>query len=178
MSITLHRYSHEQLAGDLSIQDLKDLFGIMLDENLVEVFFHDGTVRTLDEFIGFATSDKAWFHAAFCEGEWIGFGVLNSLTSSGNTAMAHLCSFACGRKSGAFNRAAVQWLSMHYVQNGIDTMVAVVPHCYRGLRQWMVALGYVHKMRLPGAFTLHRSNGLREASADVYQLDLNATHTR
>ena len=178
MDITIHRYSHEQAEGDLSLQDLKDIFGIMLDEGLVEVFFHDGAVHTLDDFIGFVTADTIWFHAAFHEGEWIGFGTLNNLTSSENTAIAHLCSFACGRKTGTFDRAAIKWFSMHHVQHGIDTMIAIAPHCYRGLRRWMEAMGYVHRMRLSNALTLHRANGNRTTDADVYQLDLSETHKR
>lgn len=166
MSVTLHRYSREQTPGDLTRDDLRVLWGLMLAEGLVETFFHDGSVRRLDDFIAWATASDTWLHAAKRGGEWIGFGAVNAFSSSGNTAHAHLCSFACGR-DGSFREAGRQWFAL-LSGTGLATVVAMLPACYRGARFWAESFEFVEKLRLPGAIRLHRAKGERVTDAVIY----------
>ena len=168
--ITLHRYSPTPAPGDLTRADLAVLWGLMLDEALVETFFHDGTVRGLAGFVEYATSPGNWFYAVRRGGEFLGFGGANNFTSNGNTAFAHLCSFACGR-DGSFAEAARMWFRLLRDSGGIDTLIAVLPGCYRGARRFTEAAGFQFRMTLPGALRLVRSKGDRVTDACVYQLN-------
>ncbi len=207
--ITLHGW-HGQGGGDsgngLNMADLAVLWGILRAENLVEVFFHDGCVRDLAGFLRFATDRGNWFYAARQHGVWLGLGVVNPFSSSGNTAYGHLVSFEAGRKSpadggraaeegageshagdseyiagrgfrpslnGPFAEAGKLWFELLRGKGGLETLIAVIPGCYRGVRQWAEAFGFMQQMRLPGALRLCRPGGkTRQADACVYQLTL------
>lgn len=164
--ISLHRYSAQQEPGDLTCADLCVLWGLLLDEGLVDTFFHNGTVRCLEDFLAWATAGGTWFYAARRGGEWIGCGVVNEFSSSGNTGQVHLCSFACGR-DGSFREAGRQWFAL-LAAHGLHTAVAVLPACYRGARAWAVSFDFVKALRLPGAIRLHRARGARVTDAVVY----------
>ena len=168
--ITLHRYSPTPGPGDLTPTDLAVLWGLLLDEELVEIFFDDGAVRRLPDFLAYAADPGNWFYAACRDGEFIGFGVVNNFTNAGNTAFAHLCSFACGR-DGSFAEAGRLWFRLLRDSGGIDTLIAVLPGCYRGARRFTEAAGFQFRMTLPGAVRLVRSKGDRVTDACVYQLN-------
>lgn len=203
MNVTLHRYAPIPQPGDLTLADLCILWGLMLDENLVETFFHDGNVSSLPEFIRYATDPGIWFHGARMDGRFIGFGVANNFSSTGNTAFAHLCSFKEGRtplrdKSGKaaiaageeeqgelcpprrfvewpgcpFADAGRQWFGLLRDSGGLNTVIAVFPACYRGLRQWVLNFGFEERMRLPGALRIVRAAGARVSDALVYSKKL------
>ncbi len=173
MSVTLHRYSQHPAPGDLTRNDLGILWGLMLAEDLVEIFFHDGFVRSFAAFEAFAGDPDTWFYAAKKDGVFIGIGVVNNITNSGNTACAHLASFICGR-DGSFAEAGRIWFELLRTAGGLETLIAIIPHCYRGTRRWAEAFGFVEKMRLPGAMILYRANGkTRRADECVYLLNLN-----
>lgn len=166
--ITLHRYSAALEPGDLTNADLADLWGLLKDEGLAEIFFHDGAVRTLRRFLLFAQSPGQWFYAARKDGLYIGIGVVNGFSNSGNTAFAHLASFRCGR-DGSFAEAGRLWFELLAGPGGIDTLLAVVPGCYRGVRAFAEAFGFRLVMTLPGALRLFRKGKDRVDDACVYQ---------
>lgn len=163
--ITLHRYCSRQEPGDLAREDLVVLWGLLRAENLVEVFFHDGFVRDLTAFMAWAQNPAQWLYAARRDGEWIGMGVVNSFSSSGNTAYVHLVSFACGR-DGSCREAG--WILFDLLASvGLSTLIAVLPACYRGAQAWAKSFGFVERMRLPGAFVLRRAHRARVTDAIV-----------
>lgn len=170
--ITLHRYSPHPEPDDLTKEDLVLLWGLLLAEDLVEIFFHDGAVRTLSGFLAYAADPGNWFYAAERDGRFIGIGVVNNFTSNGTAAFAHLCSFACGR-DGSFSQAGRIWFRLLRDSGGIDTLIAVLPGCYRGARRFTEAAGFQFRMTLPGAVRLARSKGDRVTDACVYQLNLH-----
>ena len=233
-TITLHRYSPALSADphDLGWNELAMLWGLLKAENLVEVFFHDGHIRTLQDFTRFAANPGNWFYAAACDGVFIGIGVVNGFSSSGNTAYGHLVSFKEGRMprlqgepndtprqegtSRAAERAAFRkepgtalpgderparasapqdagpsvipqdstgpsdclfaeagrlWFELLRA-GGLETVLAVIPGCYRGVRRWSESFGFIERMRLPGALRLVRSSGVRVTDAVVYAKSL------
>lgn len=172
MQTTLHRYSQTPLPGDLGLDDLAVMWGVMKDENLAETFFHDGGVASLRDFIRYATDPGAWFYGVRHGGAFIGFGVANGFSPSGNTAFVHLCSFKGGRKAGdsassPFADAGRQWFALLHQAGGIDTAIAVFPACYHSVRQWVKLFGFTQRMRIPGALRLVRRSGVRIADAIV-----------
>ena len=172
--ITLHRWSSRQEPGDLTTVDLAMLFGLMLDEGLVETFFHDGSIPPdpsgLPFFMNWAMDPCQWFYGVRREGEWIGFACVNNFTSSGNTAMTHLLSFKTGR-DGSFRQAGHIWFDMLH-RSGIETAIAVIPACYRGVKSWAESFGFVECTRLPQALRVHRNGKQRitDAIMSVKQL--------
>ena len=178
----------------LSHSDLVVLWGLLRAENLVEVFFHDGSVRDLPGFVRYATDPANWFYAAQHNGLFIGMGVVNNFTSGGNTAHAHLVSFKAGRErphnpnhsaqagdqaatdtpdACPFAQAGRIWFDLLHRKGGLHTLIAVIPACYRGVRAWAESFGFVPRMRLPGALMLTRAQGkTRRSDACVYQLQL------
>ncbi len=172
MTVTLHRYAENPEPGDLTRADLAVLWGIMRAENLAEVFFHDGSVDSLPGFIRYATDPSAWFYGVRHRGAFIGFGVANNFFSGGNTAFVHLCSFAAGRKAGdsansPFAEAGRQWFRLLHEAGGLDTVIAVFPACYRGVRAWTDIFGFTERARLPGALRVRRPSGDRISDALV-----------
>ncbi len=172
----------------LAPADLAVLWGLLRAEKLVEVFFHDGCVRDLAGFVRFATDPANWFYAAKGNGLFLGIGVVNNFSSGGTTAYAHLVSFKAGRErpqsAGArardtlstcpFAEAGLLWFELLRRKGGLTTLIAVIPACYRGVRQWAESFGFIARMLLPGALMLHRPGGeTRRSDACVYQLDLN-----
>ena len=150
------------------------LFGLMLDEGLVETFFHDGSVPAdpsgLPFFMNWAMDPCQWFYGVRREGEWIGFAAVNGFTSGGNTAMTHLLSFKTGR-DGSFRQAGHIWFDL-LRGAGLVTALAVFPACYRGVRIWAESFGFEERMRLPQALRVHRNGKERMTDAIVSMKDL------
>lgn len=155
MPVTLHRFSHNPEPGDLDVGDLLVLWGLMRAEKLVEIFFHDGSIGCAEEFIRYAADPSVWFYAARRDGEFIGIGVVNNFSSSGNTAYAHIVAFSCGR-DGSFAEAGRLWFELLHDGGGLDTLIALTPWCYRGVRQWLESFGFRCIARLPAAVRLIR----------------------
>lgn len=201
MNVTLHRYARIPGPGDLTLDDLAVIWGVMRAENLVEVFFHDGIVTSLPGFIRYATDANTWFYGAKHRGAFIGLGVVNGFSPSGNTAFVHLCSFEGGRTplrdrhgegavatreaeqgelcspqrvverpASPFAEAGRQWFQL--LSRDLDTVLALFPACYRGVRQWVELFGFAKRMRLPGALRLVRQTGVRISDALVYSKTL------
>lgn len=168
--LSLHRYSPRPEPGDLDAADLLTLWGLLRSEKLVEVFFHDGSVRNYREFLAYVQQDGGWFYAARAGGVFIGFGLANGFSSAGNTAFAHFCTFKGGR-GGAFTPAARLWLRT-LAGAGLDTLLAVLPHCYRAARAWAESLGFAPLTVLPQALRLVRGERERLENAWVYAKDL------
>lgn len=168
MTVTLHRFSRTPGPGDLEYEDLLILWGLMRAEGLVDIFFHDGSVNTADAFIRYAASPATWFYAAKRGGEFIGIGVVNNFSSSGNTAYAHLASFACGR-DGSFAEAGWLWFDLLHEAGGLDTIIALAPRCYRGVLAWLEAFGFKRALTLPRAAKLVRP-GSRHGDGRVADL--------
>ncbi|MCL1939937.1 MAG: hypothetical protein FWG04_04685 [Desulfovibrionaceae bacterium] len=170
MAVSLHRYSPRQEPGDLSEADLLDLWGLLKAEDLVRVFFHDGAVADVREFMAFATSPAQWFYAAKREGEWIGIGVVNGFSGTGAAAFGHLASFACGR-DGSFREAGMLWHAL-LRGAGVETLLGVIPACYTGALRWAKSFGYVERMRLKNALRIVGRRGGRVVDAVVTQIIL------
>lgn len=174
MIITLHRYSRSPLPGDLTDGDLAVLWGLLKAEGLIGTLFHDGNITTLHGFLAWAKDPGQWTYAAKKDGLWIGLGAVNGFCATGNTAFAHLASFEGGR-DGSFAEAGRQWFGL-LRKGGLDTLVAILPACYRGARLWAGAFGFVQRMRLPGAMRILRPGGWRVTDMTVYQCDLDDNH--
>ncbi len=169
--ITIHRFTERWTEGDLTAEDLIAIWGRLVLENLVDVFFHDGGVRSYYDFLRYVRLSGCWFYAARRGGEYLGLGVLNEFSSSGNTAYAHFVTFKAGR-DGSFTEAARIWFPVLAREGGLDTLVAVLPACYRAARDWAESLGFTRAVRLPGALRLVRGAKSRAADAFVLVKDL------
>ena len=170
--IRLRRYSRHPSGDDLTPDDLVVLYGLLLSEGLVEVFFHDGAARSLGDFLHFAASPGAWFYAAEEDGEFLGLGAVNGFSSAGNTAFVHLVSFGAGRGE-KFQEAGRIWFRLLRERGGLRTLVAVLPACYRGARRFAADAGFMETLRLPGALALRRRGKTRIEDAVVGILDLD-----
>ena len=170
MSVSIHRYARAQEPGDLTRDDLITIWGLLKAEGLVEIFFHDGGIATLNAFLRSAMAPELWFYAARRKGEFIGLGMINGFSSSGNTAYAHLVSFACGRE-GSFREAGRLWFD-GLARAGIETLIAVLPACYRGARRFAQDFDFKEQLRLPGALHLARGGKGRTTDAVVLLKDL------
>ena len=165
--ISIHRFveAEELTPGDLGVAELAEIWMQLVDEKLVDVFFHDGVVRTYYDFLRYARLSGCWFYAARAGGQYLGLGVINDFSSSGNTAYCHFVTFRAGRK--LFSQAARLWFPALAGQGGLRNLIAVLPGCYRAARAWAENLGFVEKMRLPGALRLVRGARVRNADAVV-----------
>jgi hypothetical protein len=171
--IRLRRYSRHPCGDDLRPEDLVILYGLLAGEGLVEVFFHDGAARSLGDFLALASSPAVWLYAAEEEGEFLGLGFVNDFSSSGNTAFAHLAAFAGGRGE-RFLEAGRLWFRLLREKGGLETILAVLPACYRGARKFAAASGFEERMRLPGALELRRGGKRKRTDAVVCVKDLRA----
>ncbi len=171
MHITIHRFNEHWTEGDLTAEDLLDIWAQLRAEELVDVFFHDGAVRCYYDFLRYVRLSGCWFYAARRGGEYLGLGVLNEFSSSGNTAYVHFVTFKAGR-DGSFSKAARLWFPVLARAGGLDTLIAVLPACYRAARNWAESLGFTRAVRLPGALRLARGPRGRTADACVLVKDL------
>ena len=171
--LTIHRFAERWTEGDLTAEDLFAIWARLGAEGLIDVFFHDGAVRCYYDFLRYVRLSGCWFYAARRGADWLGLGVVNEFSSSGNTAYAHFVTFKAGR-NGSFTEAAQLWLPALAKDGGLDTLVAVLPQPYRAARAWAQSLGFVEAMRLPGALRLMRGTKARTADAHVLIKDLRA----
>ena len=171
-SITIHRFSERFTEGDLTAGDLADIWARLEAEKLVDVFFHDGVVRTYYDFLRYARLTGCWFYAARAGGAYLGLGVVNDFSSSGSAAYCHFVTFKAGRR--CFHKAAQAWFPVLADKGGLRTLIAVLPGCYRAARAWAAELGFVEKMRLPGALRLKRRQNTRDTDAVVMVKDLSS----
>ena len=169
--ISLHRYSWRQEPGDLSSEDLLVLWGLMRAECLVEIFFHDGSVRNAEAFLEYARDGRQWFYGAKRAGEWFGFIVTNGFSNSGKTAFSHFLVFENGRR-GDSPFIARQHYKALMKDAELLTLVGAIPAKYRWAVKFAKHMGYVEKMRIPEAFLLKREDGDVLSDAVVTQLDL------
>ena len=170
-AITIHRFTERWTEGDLTAEALTDIWRQLRAERLVDVFFHDGGVNCYYDFLHYVRLTGCWFYAARRGADWLGLGVVNEFSSSGNTAYAHFVTFKAGR-DGSFAEAARLWFPALANVGGLDTLIAVLPGCYRAARAWAKDLGFVETMRLPGALRLVRGGKDRAADAVVSVKDL------
>lgn len=170
MDITMHRFSERWTEGDLTAEDLADIWAQIEAEKLVDVFFHDGSVRTYYDFLRCVRLSGWWFYAVKDGEQYLGLGVVNDFSSSGNTAYAHFVTFKAGRN--LCKQAALMWFPALAGQGGLHSLIAVLPGCYRAAIGWVKDLGFVEKMRLPGALRLNRGEKTRNADAVVLVKDL------
>ena len=166
----MHRFSERWTEGDLTVADLADIWARLEAERLVEVFFHDGAVRNYDDFLRYARLAGCWFYAVRGGGEYLGLGVINNFSSSGAAAYAHFVTFRAGRE--LCKQAARMWFPALKGAGGLRTLIAVLPGCYRAAIVWVKDLGFVEKMRLPGALRLKRRQNTRDTDAVVLVKDL------
>lgn len=169
--ITIHRFTERWTEGDLTAEDLAAIWRQLRAEKLVDVFFHDGAVRCYYDFLRYVRLTGCWFYAARRDGKYLGLGVVNEFSSSGNTAYVHFVTFKAGR-DGSFAEAARLWFPALANVGGLDTLIAVLPGCYRAARAWARDSGFAETMRLPGALRLVRGAKARAADAVVSVKDL------
>lgn len=81
--------------------------------------------------------------------------------------------FKAGR-DGSFAEAARLWFPALADVGGLDTLIAVLPGCYRAARAWAKDLGFVETMRLPGALRIVRGPKSRAVDAHVLVKNLFA----
>ena len=171
--ITIHRFTETWTEGDLTAEDLAAIWRRLRAEELVDVFFHDGAVCCYYDFLRYVRLSGCWFYAARRDGKYLGLGVVHEFSSSGNTAYVHFVTFKSGR-DGSFTEAARAWFPVLARDGGLDTLIAVLPGCYRAARAWAKDLGFAETMRLPGALRLVRGPKARAADAHVLVKNLFA----
>ena len=171
--VTIHRFTERWTEGDLTVDDLMAIWNQLKAEGLVDVFLHDGVVRTHYDFLRYVRLTGCWFYAARRGGEYLGLGVVNEFSSSGNTAYVHFVTFKAGR-DGSFAEAARLWFPALANVGGLDTLIAVLPGPYRAARTWAKSLGFVETMRLPGALRIVRGPKSRAVDAHVLVKNLFA----
>ena len=167
--ITIHRFTERWTEGDLRADDLLDIWRQLQTERLVDVFFHDGVIRTHYDFLRYVRLTGCWFYAAKRNGDYLGLGVVNEFSSSGKAAYVHFVTFKAGRRD--FAEAARMWFPA-LAGGGLNTLVAVLPGCYRAAIAWAKGLGFEECMRLPGALRLIRKRKARHSDAVVLIKDL------
>lgn len=169
--ITIHRFveASRHTEGDLTVDDLGNIWRKLQAERLVEVFFRDGMVCTYYDFLRYVRMTGCWFYAVKRGAEYLGLGVVSDHSDSGNTAYAHFVTFKAGRRD--FAEAARMWFPV-MADNGLDTLIAVLPGCYRAAVAWAKELGFEERMRLPGALRLMRGRKSRHSDAVVLIKDL------
>ena len=171
--VTIHRFAERWTDDDLHVMDLYGIWEQLCRENLVDVFFHDGGVRSYYDFLRYVRFTGCWFYAARYDNRYLGLGVVNEFSSAGNTAYVHFVTFAAGR-DGSFTEAARLWFPVLAKQGGLDTLIAVLPGPYRAARTWAEGLGFVETMRLPGALRIVRGPKSRAVDAHVLVKNLFA----
>lgn len=170
MSVTLHRFSHNYQPGDLKTSDLTDIWNILEAEKLVDIFFHDGSVGTLRDFIFYATRQDVWFYAVKHKGEWVGFGSVTERSPTGRTGFAHICSFRAGR-GDVIRQASLNWLDLMR-QAGLYDLMAVVPASYRGVKLLIKDLGFKEVISLKKSIKIRRGQIFKDMDACVFHKKL------
>lgn len=96
--VQLARYMPVRLAGgagrSFGAVGLRSLWSRLVEERLVEVVFHDGGVRSLDDFCSLLAPERAWLYRMDAEGVPVGFFWCNGF--GGRSAQVHFCFFRSG----------------------------------------------------------------------------------
>ena len=160
-------------AKDLSQDDLLTLYGLMLDEILLPVFFHDNKNHiTLQFFCDYVLKPEHWFYALKQQGCFAGFIVINNFSSSGKCAFFHGCSFKACR--GVYVKKAIcDFLEFFSKHSKLESLVALVPRPYRAVRDMAIACGFLQLARLPKAMRIYRHNKAKDVDGFLYNLNFN-----
>lgn len=142
-------------AQDLSPEEMLLLYGLLKDENLLQIFFHDCEHMSFNDFLSYARSPDIWFYAVKNKGLMAGFIALNNFSSSGTSAFLHACSFNTCRGQLAVDgmKEFLLWLGKH---SPLQSVVALIPKPYRAARKLVEACGFNEVASLPQAMRLHR----------------------
>lgn len=171
--ITIHRFvePEKHTEGDLTLADLGAIWALLKAENLVEVFFRAGTVCSYYDFLRYVRLSDCWFYAVKRGEEYLSLCAVNNFSDTYNTAYAHFVTFKAGR-NGSSLVAANRWFHALANTGGLDTLIAVLPACYRAAIAWTSRLGFKERMRLPGALRVVRGEKSRSVDAVVMTKDL------
>ena len=148
-------------AEDLKREDILVLYGLLLDEKLLQVFFHDCEHMSFSDFLAYARSPANWFYMAEKDGVIAGFGVINNFSSSGRAAFIHTCTFRSCRGDDAV-RAMREFLGFIRANSEIESLAALLPAPYRAARKLVEACGFNEVARLPRAMRLYRGSTGRD----------------
>lgn len=138
------------------------VYGLMRDENLLQVFFHDTSkeISVLD-FYNHATCSSHWFYVASEDGVLLGFGVIDKFSSSGRAAFIHTCTFRSCRGDDAV-RAMREFLGFIRANSEIESLAALLPAPYRAARALVKACGFIEVAKLPSAMRIYRGSTGRD----------------
>lgn len=147
-------------AEDLKREDILVLYGLLLDEKLLQVFFHDCEHMSFSDFLAYARSPANWFYMAEKDGVIAGFGVIDKFSSSGRAAFLHTCTFKECRGTDAV--AAMQAFLLFIKSNSeIKSLAALIPATYHAARRLVKDCNFIEVARLPKAMRLHRGGKTR-----------------
>ena len=171
--ITIHRFvePEKHTEGDLTLADLGAIWALLKAENLVEVFFRAGTVCSYYDFLRYVRLSDCWFYAVRRGEKYLALGVVSEFSDTGNTAYAHFMAFKAGRNRDFFS-AADMWFYTLATAGGLDTLIAVLPACYRAAIAWAGRMEFAERMRLPNALSVVRGEKSRAVDAVVMIKDL------
>ena len=144
-------------ANDLSREDMLMIYGLLRDERLLQVFFHDCEGVSFFDFLAYAKNTDRWFYAAHDAGVLLGFGVIDKFSSSGRAAFIHTCTFKSCRGSDAV-RAMREFLQFIRVNSEIESLAALLPAPYRAARALVKACGFIEVAKLPHAMRVWRGS--------------------
>ena len=168
--VSVRRYSPFGEPGCIGLREMVEIWLLMRAEGLVEVYFHEGRVRSLEAWLENVTGPDSWFYAVMDGPAYVGFGVVNQFSDSGNTAFVHFCSFKYGRESGLFFEGCMRFHRMVEECGSIKTLLALLPGCYRAARAMVLRQGFVERVRLPGAMMLRRNGKTRQTDGYLFSM--------
>lgn len=143
-------------AQDLSREDLLVTYGLLRDERLLQVFFHDCENMSFFDFWAYAQSHERWFYSASEGGVVLGFGVIDKFSSSGRAAFIHTCTFKGCRGPDAV-RAMREFLDFIRDNSELESLAALLPAPYRAARALVKSCGFDEVARLPHAMRVWRA---------------------
>ena len=148
-------------AQELNAEDMLALYGLLKDENLLQVFFHDCEHMSFSDFLAYARSPANWFYMAENDGVIAGFGVINNSSNSGRAAFLHTCTFKECRGTDAV--AAMQAFLLFIKSNSeIKSLAALIPATYHAARRLVKDCNFIEVARLPRAIRLYRGSTGRD----------------
>ena len=139
----------------MSPEEIVLVYGLMRDENLLQVFFHDCEHMSFSDFLAYAKGPATWFYVASEDGVLLGFGVIDKFSSSGRAAFIHTCTFRSCRGDDAV-RAMREFLGFIRANSEIEILAALLPAPYRAARKLVEACGFNEVARLPRAMRIYR----------------------
>lgn len=137
------------------------IYGLLRDERLLQVFFHDCEYMSFFDFLAYTQRREHWFYSASEGGVLLGFGVIDKFSSSGRAAFIHTCTFRSCRGDDAV-RAMREFLGFIRANSEIESLAALLPAPYRAARKLVEACGFNEVARLPRAIRLYRGSTGRD----------------